>query len=104
MAFTSSVRDRSLDDMRFRSLDGQQFPTTYAPLRSSELSNAIIHTQPAPTSDLRAGLTRRFTMDAMNPSQPSPWDQSRLPRIPVPDNLEILASADVCQYLPVLKP
>ncbi|KAF8540796.1 armadillo-type protein [Trichophaea hybrida] len=73
--------------MRFRSIDGQQFPATYAPLRptTSELNN---HNQPV-TADIRAGLTRRFTTDAMNPPQiSSVWDQSRLPRVPVSDTLD----------------
>jgi len=99
MAFSTTVHERHLDEMRFRSIDGQQFPATYAPLRptASEINN---HNQPV-TADIRAGLTRRFTTDAMNPPQiSSVWDQSRLSRIPVADTLDLAPmDADVCAYL-----
>ncbi|KAI5852319.1 armadillo-type protein [Tricharina praecox] len=92
MAFSASVHDRHLDEMRFRSIEGQQFPsssTSYAPLRNgSELGN---HNQPpsSATADVRAGLTRRFTADAMiTPPIGSVWDQSRLPRIPVSESMD----------------
>jgi len=102
MAFSTSVHDRHLDEMRFRSIDGQQFPssTSYAPLRNGpELGH---HNQPpsSATADVRAGLTRRFTTDAMTPPIASVWDQSRLPRIPVSESMEAPVDEDVCIFSP----
>ncbi|KAI5796737.1 armadillo-type protein [Pyronema domesticum] len=89
--FSTTMHDRHLlDEKHHRVGDGQHFPATYAPLRptASELNN---HNQSVP-ADLRAGLTRRFTTDAMNTPQflPTTWDPSRYPRMPVAENMEYL--------------
>ncbi|KAA8895705.1 armadillo-type protein [Sphaerosporella brunnea] len=91
MAFSATVHDRHLDEMRFRVMDGQQFPASaYAPLRSTADPN-----QPPAAADIRAGLTRRFTADAMNtPQLASVWDQSRLARIPTSETLDLPMDAE----------
>lgn len=105
MAFSTTVHDRHLDEMRFRSIDGQQpFPAAYVPLRATP-SELNPNPQPA-TAEIRVGLTRRFT-DAMNPPLPPPqlatvWDPSRLARIPVAETLDLAPGnmdADVRQQL-----
>lgn len=85
MAFTATIHDRHLDEMRFRGIEGQQLSSTYAPHRpTSENPN-----HPA-TADVRAGLTRRFTTDAMAPPQiTSVWDQARISRLQAADTLDL---------------
>lgn len=109
MAFSTTVHDRHLDEMRFRSIDGQQsFSAAYGPLRTPSSDPSP---QPA-AADIRAGLTRRFTADAMNPPIPpqlaSVWDPSRLGRIPFAaetlDPAPGTMDADVRQQLPPSPP
>jgi hypothetical protein len=93
MAFTATIHDRHLDEMRFRGIEGQQLSSTYAPHRpTSENPN-----HPA-TADVRAGLTRRFTTDAMAPPQiTSVWDQARISRLQAADTLDLAPmDAGVC--------
>jgi hypothetical protein len=79
MAFNTTVRDRHLEEMRYRNnqaFDERGFPAAYAPL----VSNAELHGHQTIT-DARVGLTRRFTTDSMlAPQGGSVWDSSRAPR------------------------
>jgi len=98
MAFSTSVHDRHLDERRFRNIEGQQFPspTSYAPLRNAPELGHHNQASPSAPADVRTGLTRRFTADAMiTPPISSVWDQSRLPRIPVSESMDASGDEDV---------
>jgi hypothetical protein len=93
MAFSTAMHDRHLDDMRFRTMDGQQFTASgYVPLHAIADPNL-----PPATADVRMGLTRRFTTDAMNTPQlaSAAWDQSRLARVPAAEPLDLPMDAEV---------
>jgi hypothetical protein len=93
MAFSTAMHDRHLDDMRFRTMDGQQFTASgYVPLHSIADPNL-----PPAAADVRMGLTRRFTTDTMNTPQlaSAAWDQSRLARVPAAETLDLPMDAEV---------